>query len=169
MAKIGILGKGSNETAAFLLGLYQEFFPNKIDNPHKILKGDEMSIVCIDEKTEENEEKSLPKVWLIQDADVNAVYNKDDYLILNTDKRAKSKGACANILSYGFNSKASVTASSVANEAMQVCIQRGFKSMGQHNYEPMEFKTTCPADINPLSVLGAVCACAVCDLLPPLS
>lgn len=166
MAKIGILGKDSNETAGFLLSLCSKLIPSELDNPHKILKRDGMSIVCIDEKIDEFSENSLPKIWLIQDADVNAVYNKGDFLILNTDKRARSKGACTNILSYGFNSKASVTASSVADGAMQVCIQRGFKSMGQQSYEPMEFKTVCPADVNPLNVLGAVCACAVCDLLP---
>jgi len=69
------------------------------------------------------------------------------------------------LITYGFNMKASVTASSVSDESLQVCIQRGFESIKGSRFGPQEFKTDCPSFVSPLNLLGAVAACAVCDVL----
>jgi len=164
MSIIGILGGDSRETAALFLGICKEKGLAAQTNLLRITKNDVMPIVCIDEN-----EIDLPRVWILQDV---TAYNsfaieqvkEDGYLIVNADSSIIPGSGCGDIITYGFNSKASITASSVADEVLQVCIQRGFKTMDHRFYEPQEFKTPCPSSVNPINVLGAVTACAVCDI-----
>ena len=164
MSIIGILGGDSKETAALFLRICQEKGMAAQINLFRITKNDAIPIVCIAENN-----FSPPRVWILQDITVYTSYVADQvkengYLIVNADSSISPTPSRGNIITYGFNSKASITASSVADEALQVCIQRGFKTIDQHFYEPQEFKTPCPSSVNPINVLGAITACAVCDI-----
>lgn len=71
--------------------------------------------------------------------------NKNTYVVLNTEDKKILKhliGQTARIISFGFNQKASVTASSIQeidNETtMQYCIQRGFNTLNNEEMEPQE-------------------------------
>lgn len=169
MATVGILGDNSNETAIALLRLCQEKGVSPLVGLYELTENNRATIVSIDE----NEIKK-PKVWILQEptkgpTSYDFLEKISGYIIVNIDKTTdwgiSWSPSWDGIITYGFNGKASVTASSVTEDALQVCIQRGFKSLGGCSYEPQEFKAACPAEANPLNVLGAVAACAVCDLL----
>lgn len=166
MASIGILGGDPNETAAILTRICQEKGQHPQIYYHKITENNSIPIVSIDEKT-----PIVPKVFILQEAtnyatEVASELCVDGYLIVNADGPLTKLPAGQNkIITYGFNGKASVTASSVTDESVQVCIQRGFQSLSGLPYEPQEFKAECSSTADPLNVLGAVTACAVCDVL----
>ena len=164
MATVGILGGDQSETTSLLLRICQENGLSALSSLCKITENYLIPVVCIYGK-----ELSYPKVWIIQeetDYNFHLTTNVKDgsYLIVNADKPVSVPFGCGGIITYGFNGKASVTASSVADGALQVCIQRGFVTLGQRFYEPQEFKTSCPASANPINLLSAVTACAVCDV-----
>ena len=46
----------------------------------------------------------------------------------------------ANIITYGFNPKSTVTASSLENDDALICVQRNFKSLNNKTIEPQEIK-----------------------------
>ncbi|MCL2398485.1 MAG: hypothetical protein FWC91_01910 [Defluviitaleaceae bacterium] len=168
MTSVGIIGGNSNETAALFLRICQRKGLTSLANLYEISKNNEVPIVCIDENASKST-RSLPEVWIIQDncdynAQANNLLKEVQLFIVNADNPIMQIPNGRGIITYGFNSKASVTASSVTDGAMQVCIQRGFKTLGERFYEPQEFKVSCPIEVNPLNVLGAVTACAVCDI-----
>ena len=93
----------------------------------------------------------------------------DDYLIINADSKAIFpiiKGSHARLVTFGFNNKACVTASSVSDSLLQVCIQRGIRTLSGAIREPQEFSAPCPTPVNASVVLGAVTAGIVCDVVP---
>jgi hypothetical protein len=96
-------------------------------------------------------------------ASLEKTYAEPYIWIVNADDKVQYPKH-GQLITYGFNPRASVTASSVADGAVQICIQRGFQSLSRRSLEPQEFKAECPPETNPLSVMGAVTACAVCDL-----
>ena len=154
MAIIGIIGGDSQETAHLFLQMYQKKFSNIIHESYKITESNGIDLVCIDENS-----ISEPDIWIVQEAKQNWQPNNDSLLIINAD--GDSIPIHNKALSYGFNGKASVTASSVADGAMQVCVQRGFTTMNGQIIEPQEFKVVCPHDAKPINVLGAVAACTL--------
>ena len=163
MAIVGIIGKQSNEITETLVDLCQKKGQTALVGYHKIAENNVIPIVSIDEN-----KFSPPKVFILQEAtkSIDGIINHlngDGYLIVNTDSRISPLPSNKGVITYGLNGKASVTASSIADEALQVCIQRGFRSLSGCPYEPQEFKASCPAGSDPLNVLGAVTACAVCD------
>jgi len=167
MTIIGIVGGNSDETANLFLRMYQEKETAPLLNSYNMTEDNGISLVCIDENQEILPCKNLfdkfdkVNVWLIQEVLPTWQPNENSCLIINAD--ADHVFAHRGAISYGFNGKASVTASSVADGAMQVCVQRGFKTLGGKVFEPQEFKASCPPDVSPINVLGAVTACAVCD------
>ena len=170
MATVGILGGNSNETAMLFIQLCQEKGQSALVDSYKLTKNNVIPIVSIAEN-----KKIAPKIWILQETTNYALWLDacmGDYLIINADSdlspffNALALGlGGSNVITYGFNGRASVTASSVSDEALQVCIQRSFVSLNGSAYEPQEFKAACPSFVSPLSVLGAVTACAVCDIL----
>ena len=169
MAAIGILGDDAQVTASLLQRIFQEKGGMGRDSLYKITENEGHSIVSFDEKS-----LSVP-VWILQEnweqadpAHNSADAMRDEYccLIVNADTVRVSalRGHQGGLITYGFNPRTSVTASSVADGAVQVCIQRGFRSLSQRTFEPQEFKALCPPEADPLQVLGAVTACAVCDI-----
>ena len=90
--------------------------------------------------------------------------SSDDFLIVNADDQTifplleKSK---AKLITYGFNNRACITASSVTSDGVQVCIQRGFKGIDGAECEPHEFAARTGRGENSMSVLAAAAAWVV--------
>lgn len=174
MAVVGIFGGDSNETAMLFMQICQEKGQRAVVESYKLVGDNVIPLVSIDEN-----QKTVPNIWILQETTACQPWadaGSGDYLIVNADADVSPfssflpglpgmRQGGGKVITYGFNGRASVTASSVADEALQVCIQRGFFSLKGSPYEPQEFKASCPSFVNPLSVLGAVTACAVCDVL----
>ncbi len=83
-----------------------------------------------------------------------------NYLVINTD-RIKSieifKEYNLKIFTFGFNSKAIVTASSVTEEGVLICIRREFESISGEIIEPQEIKVSSQEDAeNIMAVAGTL-------------
>ncbi|MCL1864088.1 MAG: hypothetical protein FWF78_11035 [Defluviitaleaceae bacterium] len=89
----------------------------------------------------------------------------DDFLIVNADDKTifgmlEKTPTCSHLITYGFNNRACITASSVTRDGVQVCIQRGFRGLDGIEREPQEFSATTRGE-NSMSVLGAAAAWVV--------
>jgi len=88
--------------------------------------------------------------------------SKDDYLVVNADDRAifpLLASSEAKLITYGFNNKACITASSVTDDGVQVCIQRAFYGIDGAEKLPQEFSAR--GREHSTSLLGASAAWAV--------
>lgn len=65
------------------------------------------------------------------------------YVIINSDIQnnlSLLENINATIVTYGFNSKATITASSVNEEEIMICVQRTLESKNKEKIEPQEIK-----------------------------
>ncbi|MCL1844002.1 MAG: hypothetical protein FWF79_09330 [Defluviitaleaceae bacterium] len=88
---------------------------------------------------------------------------REDFLIINADDKTIFPfltNCEAKLITYGFNNRACITASSVTNDEMQVCIQRNFQGINGEDREPGEFSARVNGETS-MSVLGAAAAWAV--------
>jgi hypothetical protein len=90
--------------------------------------------------------------------------DNNDFLIVNSDDKnifplLENIQMPENyqLITYGFNNRACITASSVTNDGVQVCIQRGFCGIDGAQREPHEFSARANGE-NSMSVLGAAAA-----------
>lgn len=86
----------------------------------------------------------------------------DDYLIVNADDTEILSAlgqTSARVITYGFNPRACITASSVSENGLQVCIQRAFVDLAGITRPPQEFSA-------PVTSLGAAAAWAVVGSKP---
>lgn len=112
------------------------------------LKIDENLIILIKEKNIENI-KNIKFDTIILDRKFNnekklkMVLKNVKYLIINCDV-VKSLNVLndieINVITYGFNSKATITASSVGEEEILVCLQRNIINAKKQKVEPQEVK-----------------------------
>lgn len=115
-----------------------------------------------------------PKINVLVAAEASPVLSEilpqlgsEDFIIVNSDDKTifpfldKIEIPGAKLITYGFNSRACVTASSVTNDGVQVCIQRGFRGIDGSEREPHEFSARAASGENSMSVLGAAAAWAV--------
>ena len=90
----------------------------------------------------------------------------EDYLVVNADDKAIFTYLSPNqarLITYGFNNKACITASSVSDDGLHVCIQRGFPALDGGQQDPQEFAAPIgPAQVSPEAALGAAAAWAIC-------
>lgn len=73
------------------------------------------------------------------------------YLVINSDIESNLnllENMKATVVTYGFNTKASITASSVSEEEMLLCIQRSFQNKEKENIEPQEIKVPICENVN---------------------
>jgi len=70
------------------------------------------------------------------------------------------------VITYGFNSRACVTASSVSKDSMQVCVQRSLPCVNGNVLEQQEFSLPLSNGDDPEAVLAATTAALVCGLTP---
>ena len=112
-----------------------------------------------------------PKVDVLVAAEASPVLKfiipdlgRDDYLIVNADDKEifpLLEGSEAQLITYGFNARACITASSVTDDGLQVCIQRAFYGMDGEERLPQEFSARVGQREETESVLGAAAAWAV--------
>ena len=90
----------------------------------------------------------------------------EDYLVINADNRAifpYLSARSAKLITYGFSGKACITASSVSDDKLHVCIQRAFKSLDGQTRDPQEFTATVGTfPVSSDTMLGAAAAWAIC-------
>jgi len=88
----------------------------------------------------------------------------ESYLVINSDAKGITNLLSENnatLITYGFNSRACITASSIANDGLQVCIQRAFYGIDGGERQPQEFSIKLGYDENPENVLAAAAALAI--------
>lgn len=81
------------------------------------------------------------------------------YVIVNSDIESNLQlleNIKATVITYGFNSKATITASSVGEEEMMLCIQRTLQDKNGKNIEPQELKLVMSEDSNCTMAVASV-------------
>ncbi|MCL1884693.1 MAG: hypothetical protein FWF81_13200 [Defluviitaleaceae bacterium] len=116
-----------------------------------------------------------PKVDILVASEASPVLERvipslgsDNFLIINADDTSIfsmleniTMPENYKLITYGFNNRACITASSVTNDGVQVCIQRGFTTICGEEREPHEFSARFSNGENSMSILGAAAAWAV--------
>jgi uncharacterized ParB-like nuclease family protein len=93
-----------------------------------------------------------------------------DVVVVNADNKTLYNylGGCkGRLITYGFSSKACITASSVIDqpyECIQLCIQRGLPTFDGRTLEPQEFPVTFKSPKNIYCALGAVAAALIAGM-----
>ena len=72
-----------------------------------------------------------------------------------------------NVVSYGLNRKSCITASSLCDDQLVICLQRAIPCFGGHMAEPMEFAIRRAPGGPGEQLLLAVVATALCGGVPP--
>lgn len=98
----------------------------------------------------------------------------ENLLVINSDDKKIFKflnGIKSKLITYGLNSKACITDSSIQNEndilkELQCCIQRTIPTLKQTKIEPQEFKVILKKyeSINIYSILAAVSLAIICGI-----
>ncbi|MCL2371793.1 MAG: hypothetical protein FWC78_00125 [Defluviitaleaceae bacterium] len=89
---------------------------------------------------------------------------QSDYIVVNSDDKEilpHLSGSQAQVITYGFNAKACITASSVTDHGLQVCIQREFRGLDGRSRIPQEFPAKVGRCEGSETVLGAAAAWAI--------
>ncbi|MCL2356440.1 MAG: hypothetical protein FWC70_04655 [Defluviitaleaceae bacterium] len=115
-----------------------------------------------------------PKVNVLIASEASPILTKvipslcsEDFLIVNSDDKnifpmlENLPKNFTHLITYGFNARACITASSVTRDGVQVCVQRGFFGMDGTEREPHEFSARTDSGENSMSILGAAAAWAV--------
>ncbi len=127
------------------------------------LKLRESSVLFIKEKSIENIKNIKFETIIIDRKFKNMEILKKmllntNYLVINTD-RIKSiemfKEYNLKIFTFGFNSKALVTASSVTEDGVLICVRREFESISGEIIEPQEIKVSSNEDAE--SIMAVAC------------
>ena len=135
MPFIGIISEENNENRI------RRFLLEKLSWP-------ESSILCIKEKSVENIKNIRFETILLakQFKNVEALKNilkHTTYLVSNVDIEQNweiLKDLELTVITYGFNSKATITASSVEEDQVMVCLQRTMKTREGKEMEPQEIQ-----------------------------
>lgn len=122
---------------------------------------------------EADDTSGMPRILLVQGvmpgiSHAVSQLSENDFLLVNADEKEIFTAivpCSARLITFGFNAKVCVTASSVTDNAVQICVQRGFISAGGRPHEAQEFSVSNTGGEDAASVLGAVTACMVCDIL----
>jgi hypothetical protein len=133
MALIGILTEPKNKL--YLQGelkkrqLEKVFFltENTILNMHNV----KFDIFLLGKKISKNQEL------------VRTLAKGADYFIFNSDIKENLpllEDLDLRIITYGYNQKATITASSVDENKMMICLQRGIENIKQKKIEPQEIE-----------------------------
>ena len=125
---IGIISEEKNEK------YIKEMLKHNINNSN---------VIFINEKNIDNIKNVKFKIIVLNKELINknleSILLNAEYLILNSDINVKLvENLNLKVITYGFNSKATVTASSITEEEMLVCIQRNIVDMYNNKFEPQE-------------------------------
>ena len=129
---IGIVSEEKNEKHI------KDILKQKIENEN---------VVFINEKNIENIKNIKFKIIVlnkgIDNKNIKNILLNAEYLILNSDINVKIdliENLDLKVITYGFNSKSTVTASSVTEEEMLICVQRNIINIKGKKIEPQEIK-----------------------------
>lgn len=139
MAFIGIIADDKYE-----MGL-KRILESRLNSPHK-----EHTIIAINEKSIENIKNIKFETILVMDLTclteqekrLNELFGKAKYLVMNADMNCEFQAinhVKLNIIPFGFNSKSTITASSVENNFL-ICLQRKIIDVNQNILEPQEIE-----------------------------
>ena len=88
-------------------------------------------------------------------------------VLLNSDKVLLCGfgfgGDSAQLITYGLNSRACITASSIEEDDVQICLQRGFTTVSGSEALPQEFSVSTPGlgAYVAMALAGALLACGI--------
>lgn len=88
---------------------------------------------------------------------LKVILSNTKYLILNVDIVLKPDTFDAlnlTVISYGFQSKATFTISSVSDSNIIICLQRIMKTINKKRYEPQEFEVESDEGIDIHAIIG---------------
>lgn len=115
---------------------HKDILKQKIENEN---------VVFINEKNIENIKNIKFKIIVlnkgIDNKNIKNILLNAEYLILNSDINVKIdliENLDLKVITYGFNSKSTVTASSVTEEEMLICVQRNIINIKGKKIEPQE-------------------------------
>lgn len=139
MAFIGIIADNKYE------GPIKRFLESRINMPNK-----EHTIVVINNKSIENIKNIRFETILVMDLskveekrdELKELFKNSKYLVINADMEASlefTEDMKLNVITFGFNSKSTITASSV-EENFIICIQRNIIDINKKMLEPQEIE-----------------------------
>ena len=153
MPSVGMVGQNGREMAHAFLSMCQGA-ANCYHITESQQHGPKLDVLVVSEASPVLPEL-IPKV------------SSDGYLVVNADDKAifpYLSGGSAKLITYGFNNKACITASSVTHDGLQVCIQRGFTALDGTQQDPQEFAAPGGAvSVSPEAALGAAAVWAICS------
>lgn len=134
MSFIGIISEGRNE-----------LYINKV----LISKLNNTNIININDKNIENIKNVTFETILINNntkilsklSTLRNIISKTKYLIINTDienNLLALDNINTNLITFGFNSKSTITASSVKDDNILICVQRTIENINGEKLEPQE-------------------------------
>lgn len=88
----------------------------------------------------------------------------DKVLLINSDDTAAVSATHTHIayaITYGFNSKATLTASSINDDSMVLCLQRTIVDLNGKEIEPQEFSISVEGDYKPEVVMLVAAICLI--------
>lgn len=156
MAFIGIIADNKHELQI------KRILESRLNSPNKAY-----TIVVINDKSISNVKNIRFETILAMDLDVvenekdslNEIIKNAKYLVLNADLEnniEEIQNVDLNIITFGFNSKATITASSVENNFI-ICLQRKVISLEQQVIEPQELEVKLDkinAQVNNHNIMG---------------
>lgn len=138
MAFIGIIADSKNEIQI------KRILDNKLNTPNK-----EHTIIVINDKNIENIRNIRFETILVitleelkgKENNINELFENTKYLVINSDMESSNleliNNMKLNVITFGFNQKATITASSV-EETFMLCIQRRLIDVHKNTLEPQE-------------------------------
>lgn len=156
MPFIGVICENKNET--YIKQVLSKKLKNEeiiVFNQENIenLKNIKFEIVAIIS----NNEKVLSKKEAVKN-----IIEKANYLIINADEEINLdllENMNVNVITYGFNSKSTITASSVNEDNVLICVQRNIQDLTKKEIEPQEIsiqKTSSKTATNTIMGLAAI-------------
>ncbi len=81
------------------------------------------------------------------------------YILINTDAKENLKvleDINSNVITFGFNNKSTITASSIEGENILICIQRSILNKNKQEIEPQEIKISVKNKNNIYKIMGII-------------
>lgn len=89
------------------------------------------------------------------------IISNSKYIILNSDLTnidlSVLNNIKLNIITYGFNNKATFTVSSISEDKIIICLQRIIKNVFEEKFEPQEYTIYTEQNTDTSAVIGAIC------------
>ena len=148
MSLVGILTEKANENY-IMQGLKEKNFKQDQvfflkENTIKNLKNIKFEVIIIGKKVNKNKQY------------IRTIIQNAKYVIFNADITENLnllEDLSFNLITYGFNPKATVTTSSVEEGKIMVCIQRSIENLKENKIEPQEISRDLPQNISSYAVM----------------